>query len=179
MSTIKFDKAVVQTEGTDVYLSLRLPMESRQEARRFALSAKPGKVYTAELKQYREKRSLDANAMYWQFCGKLARALGLTADEVYRRHIADMEVYDVLCIQNDALAAFRRRWCSGHLGRRVETRESKLTGCTTVLAYYGSSDFTREEMSHLINACMDDCRAVGIETMSEREKSLLLEAWDA
>lgn len=176
---IKFDKAVVQTEGADVYLSLRLLMESRQEARRFALTAKPGKTYMAELKLYREKRSLDANAMYWQFCGKLARALGIKAEEVYRRHIAGMDVYDVLCIQTDALDAFRRRWCSGHLGRRVETRESKIPGCTTVLAYYGSSDFTRGEMSQLIDACMEDCRAVGIDTLSDHEKSLLMEDWDA
>lgn len=176
---IRFDKAVVQTDGNDVYLSLRLPTESRQEARRFALSMKPGKVYTAELKLYREKRSLDANAMYWQFCGQLARALGMTAEEVYRRHIEGLAVYDVLCIKTASLDTFTRRWCSGHLGRRVETRESKLPGCTTVLAYYGSSDFDRAEMTRLIDACMEDCRAVGIETLSEREKSLLLEEWDA
>lgn len=177
--TIKFDRAVVQTEGMDVYLSLRLPAEARQEARRFALDMKPGKLHTAEIKPYREKRSLDANAMYWQFCGQLARSLGVLAEEVYRRHIKDMGVYDVLCVQTAALESFTRRWRSGHIGRRVETRESKLPGCTTVLAYYGSSDFDRAEMSRLIDACMEDCRAVGIETISDRERSLLLEEWDS
>lgn len=177
--TIKFDRATVQTDGNEVFLSLRLPVEARQEARRFALDMKPGKLHTAELKPFREKRSLDANAMYWQFCGQLARALGIRAEEVYRRHIAGLEVYDVLCVQTDALDAFTRRWCSGHLGRQVETRVSKLPGCTTVLAYYGSSDFSRAEMSRLIDACMEDCRAVGIETLSDRERSLLLEEWDA
>lgn len=177
--TVKFDKATVQTDVNDVYLALRLPVESRQEARRFAIEMKPGKLYAAELKLYREKRSKDANAMYWELCGKLARELGLNAEEVYRRHIKEMAVYDVLCIKDDGLEAFKRRWCSDHLGRRVETRESKLPGCTTVLAYYGSSDFDRAEMSRLIDACVEDCKAAGIETMSERERSLLLEEWDA
>lgn len=177
--TIKFDKATVQTEGNDVLLSLRLPVESRQEARRFALDMKPGKLYVADLKPYRARRSLDANALYWQLCGQLARALGIKAEEIYLRHIKDMEIYDVLCIKTDKLDAFTRRWCSEHLGRRVETRESKLPGCTTVLAYYGSSDFNRAEMSKLIDSCVEDCKAVGIETMSERERSLLLEEWDA
>lgn len=175
--TVRFDKAIVQTEGNEVFLALRLPVESRQEARRFALDMKLGKIYTADLKLHREKRSKDANAMYWEMCGRLARELGLTPEEVYRRHIKDMAVYDVLCIKADSLDAFTRRWCSEHLGRRVETRESKLPGCTTLLAYYGSSDFNRAEMSRLIDACMEDCKAVGIDTMSEQERSLLLEEW--
>lgn len=177
--TIKFDKATVLTEGNEVSLSLRLPVESRQEARRFALSMTPGKIYGADLKPYRERRSKDANAMYWELCGRLARELGIKADEVYRRHIRDMAVYDVLCIKTDNLEAFTRRWCSEHLGRRVETRESKLPGCTTVLAYYGSSDFNRAEMTRLIETCIEDCKACGIDTMSEQERSLLLEEWDA
>lgn len=175
--TVRFDKAIVQTEGNEVFLALRLPVESRQEARRFSLDMKPGKIYTADLKLHRDRRSKDANAMYWEMCGRLARELGMTPEELYRRHIRDMAVYDVLCIKTDNLDAFTRRWCSDHLGRRVETRDSKLPGCTTVLAYYGSSDFNRAEMSRLIDSCIEDCKACGIDTTTEQERSLLLEEW--
>lgn len=173
---VTFDKAAIRTEGQEIWLALRLPYEARQEARKFVLGQKDRR-YTAEIKEARKKRSLDANAMYWQLCGQLARALGIPAEWVYRRHIADMSNYETLCIKTDALERFRRRWVSGHLGRMVETRESKLDGCTTVLAYYGSSDFDTAEMSRLIDNCIQDCRTLGIETISERERSLLLEEW--
>lgn len=175
--TITFDKAAIRTEGQEVWLALRLPYDSRPDARKFVLTQKD-RAYTADIREHRRKRSLDANAYYWQLCGQLARALGIPAEEVYRRHIADMSNYETLCIRTDALDRFRRRWVSGHLGRIVETRESKLDGCTTVLAYYGSSDFDTAEMSKLIERCIEDCNSVGIETLSEREKSLLLEGWD-
>ena len=40
-------------------------------ARAFVLDRKP-RPYECELRERREKRSLDANAYYWQLCGELA-----------------------------------------------------------------------------------------------------------
>ena len=59
----------------------------------------------------------------------------------------------------------------------VDTRASKLPGCVTVLAYYGSSDFDKQQMSHLIDNCIQDCRAVGVETMPPDKIALLKEEW--
>lgn len=36
-----------------------------------------------EIKPYRRKRSLDANAYYWVLVGKLAKAIGLSNNEVH------------------------------------------------------------------------------------------------
>lgn len=175
--TITFDKAAIRTEGQEVWLALRLPYDSRQEARRFVLTMKD-KLYTAVFKLFRRDRSLDANAYYWKMCGEIARALGVRKEEVYRRHVQDMEIYDVLCMKTDKVEGWERKWVSGHLGRMIETRASKWPGYTTVLAYYGSSDFDTAEMSRLIDNCLQDCAALGIETLSERERSLLLEGWN-
>lgn len=79
----------------------------------------------------------------------------------------------------EAVPDFERRWKLGHKGRLIETRESKLPGCTTVLAYYGSSDFDAREMSRLIDNCIQDCRAVGIETLPPDKLALLKEGWGA
>ena len=147
-------------------------------ARAFVLDRKP-RPYDCELKEHREKRSLDANAYYWQLCGELARAVQAKPEEVYRRHVRDIGNYYVYCMEAKVVGDFGDLWTSGHLGRFVETRASKLPGCTTVLAYYGSSDFDRAEMSALIDACIQDCKAVGIETLPPDKLELLKEAWDA
>ena len=50
-------------------------------------------------------------------------------------------------------------------------------GCTTVLAYYGSSDFDTQEMSRLIDNCIQDCKAVGIEVLPPDKIQAMKEAW--
>lgn len=171
---LTFDTARITPEG-----ELALKVDNLFAARQFVVRVLDSrKKYDAELKEHREKRSLDANAYYWVLCGQLSGAMGTPPETVYRRHIRDIGNYEILCVQEKALKSFIRTWSSGHLGRFVETRESKLQGCVTALAYYGSSDFNRAQMAQLIDNCIQDCKAVGIETLTEREKSLLLEAWN-
>ena len=155
---------------------LCLKVDEPAPARGFVLGRK-ARPYDCELKEHREKRSLDANAYYWRLCGELARAIREKPEEVYRRHIQDIGNYAVYCMETRAVPDFEKLWTSGHLGRFIETRASKLPGCTTVLAYYGSSDFDRREMSALIDACVQDCKAVGIETLMPDKLELLKEAW--
>lgn len=157
---------------------LCLKVEESAPARKFVMEMQD-RLYDAEIKQHREKRSLDANALYWKLAGELARAVNDTPENIYLRHIQDIANYETLCMVTESVPEFEKRWKNGHLGRMIETRESKIPGCTTVLAYYGSSDFDRREMSRLIDNCIQDCNAVGIEVMSEREISLLKEGWDA
>ena len=145
-------------------------------AREFVLTKKD-RVYSCEIKEHRGKRSLEANRYYWELCGKLAKAVNTKPENIYRSHIRDIANYETICIQTKALDDFKRRWCSNHLGRFVETRESKIPGCTTVLAYYGSSDFDSGEMSRLIDNCIQDCKAVGIETLPPDKIQLLKEEW--
>lgn len=135
------------------------------------------KEYTVTVKRKTKKRSLDANAYYWELCGKLAQHMGVTSGEVYRRHIVDMSNYETYCMMSPAVEAFSRLWCSDHYGRSIDTRESKIPGCTTVLAYYGSSDFDTAQMSRLIDNCVQDCKALGIETRPEEEVRSLLAQW--
>lgn len=176
MATVKFADCAMRQDERGMWLFLLLDGQDVAEARRFIINRRD-RMYAAEIKEYREKRSLDANAYYWKLCGELAKSMGATPEDVYRRHIKDIGNYETLCIQEKALDNFRRTWTSGHLGRFAETRESKLPGCVTVLAYYGSSDFDRRQMSTLIDNCIQDCQAVGIETLPPDKLALLKEEW--
>lgn len=165
---MKLDSA--RYEGGELILSTTDP-----EARRVAYKFKAGEY---ELVRRKPRRSLDANALYWELCGRLARAVNEPPEEVYKRHIRDIGNYDVLCVQDKAVENFAQHWCSGHLGRMVETRASKIARCTTVLAYYGSSDFDKAQMSRLIDNCIQDCRALDIETLPPWQLEGLLSQWE-
>lgn len=171
---VTFSEArIVRDDGVWLCVKVNEPAPARE----FVLNHK-SRLYDCEIKEHREKRSLDANALYWELCGRLARSINRSPDDIYKSHVKDIGNYEILCIQNNAVETFTRRWCSKHLGRFVETRDSKIDGCTTVLAYYGSSDFNKAQMSQLIDNCIQDCKSVGVETWPEDKVSLLKEAWD-
>ena len=171
---VTFSEArIVRDDGVWLCVKVNEPAPARE----FVLNHKD-RLYDCEIKEHREKRSLDANALYWELCGRLARAINRSPEDVYKGHIKDIGNYEILCVQNNAVEVFTRRWCSNHLGRFVETRDSKISGCTTVLAYYGSSDFDKVQMSKLIDNCIQDCKSIGVETWPEDKVSLLKEAWD-
>lgn len=46
-----------------------------------------------------------------------------------------------------------------------------------VRAYYGSSRYNSKQMSRLLDSVVEDCKEQDIETMTERELSLLKEEW--
>lgn len=170
---LTFSDARVQNDN-GVWLCLRV--NEQAPARQFVMK-RQNRLYDVEIKQHREKRSLDANSFYWVMVGELAKAIVDTPENIYRRHIRDIGNYETICMKTEAVKEFTRHWTSNHLGRFVETRASKLPGCTTVLAYYGSSDFDRREMSMLIDNCLQDCEAAGVDTTPPYKISLLLEEW--
>ncbi len=173
---LEFTDAILAPSAGGTYLMLRVSYEGAQN---FLRTMQEGKTYIADLKEKKRKRSLDANAFYWELCGRLARTLNVTPEELYRTHIRDLGNYETLCIKTEAVKAFAERWCSNHYGRQISTRGSKLPGCTTVMAYYGSSDFDRTQMSHLLDNLIQDCKACGIETRPKEEVESLLAQWDA
>ena len=165
---MKIDAA--RYEGGELILSTTDPA-----ARRMVYEFKPGEY---EILLAKKKRSNDANSLYWELCGRLARAVNEPPEEVYKRHIRDIGNYEVLCVQDKAVENFTKHWCDNHLGRMVETRASKIAGCTTVLAYYGSSDFDKAQMSRLTDNCIQDCRALDIETLPPWQLEGLLSQWE-
>lgn len=130
----------------------------------------------------KRKRSLDANDYLWVLCTKVAEKLQdgktmVTKEDVYRRHIRSVGVYTALAVQENAVEAFTDAWRKNGTGWLAEVVDSTLDGCKKVFAYHGSSTYTSTEMSRLIDSVLEDCRALGIETMPPVELESLLKAW--
>lgn len=159
---------------------LRLQVSEPQKARRFLDAKKSGKQYVAEIKEWRQKRSLDANAYCWLLLNKLADKLNIPVRDLYRHYIPDVpNNSQVVCVPSAAVDRLRTGWEHNGLGWCSDVMLSKLPGCTNVILYYGSSTFDSKQMSMLIEMIVADCKSVGIETMTPAELSRLGDEWGA
>jgi len=132
-----------------------------------------------EIKKYRNKRSLDANAYMWVLISKLEEKVNISKDVIYKDAIRNIGVYEVIPVKNEAVERFIEAWTKNGLGWVCETTKSKLKGYTNVLAYYGSSTYDTAEMSRLIDLIVQECKQLNIETMSKEELDSLIESWGA
>ena len=136
------------------------------------------KIVSFDLKQYRERRSLDANAYAWVLIDRISREQGLTKKEVYREAIRNIGgVSDTLCMKTEAVDQFRRVWERHGIGYQTEIMASKLPGCTNVIAYYGSSTYDTKQMSALIDLLVQDAQALGIETRTPEQLEQMKADW--
>lgn len=137
------------------------------------------KEYVLTVKEYKAKRSLNANSYAWLMLDKLAEQLHIGKTELYRTYIKDVGGNsEIICIQDKALDRFCERWEQGHIGRFTETIPSKIDGCTNVIVYYGSSDFDTASMSRLIDLIVQDCKEQGIPTLEDIELQRLCDEWE-
>ena len=139
------------------------------------------RLYDLEIKEHRQKRSLDANAYAWVLINKVADALRLTPKEVYRQAIQDIAGNnEIVPIKTEAADKFKEVWESQGLGWPcIDIGKSKIDGYRNMKAYYGSSTYDTRQMSLLIDHLIQDCKALDIETLPPDKLALLLEAQGA
>ena len=79
-----------------------------------------------EVKEYRQKRSLDSNAYAWVLIGKIQDKLNIPKEEIYRDLIRNIGSYEIIPVKNEAVEKFRQAWSKNGLGWITETTKSKL-----------------------------------------------------
>lgn len=123
------------------------------------------------------KRSNDANRYFWELVGQLSAKINVSPEDIYRIYIKDIGGnYEIVPIRDDAVETWIQAWRSKGIGWQCEIiGESKLRGYTNVICYYGSSTYNTKQFSRLINLCIDDCKANGIEVMTESEMALMMQ----
>jgi len=151
-----------------------------QKARQALEGLREGKTYDVEIKEHRERRSLDSNAYAWVLIGKLSEAVNLPPDEIYRHYIRDIGGnYDVVCVRSEAAETFRKAWEANGIGWQTDVMPSKIAGCTNVRCFYGSSTYDAKQMSRLIDLVVQDAKSVGIETKTPQELEEMMAGWQA
>lgn len=178
--TIRFRE--VKLEGG--WLMLKPEKEDLGLAMAFMRKLKQGRMYSAVLKQFQKKRSQDANAKMWALIHEMSAIIHLPPEEIYQGYIPDVgNNYRIIPVLPDDIPQAAEDWCHGHLGRMVEDmgpcRSRDLRGYHNLKQYRGSSEYDRPTFSRLLELVIQDCRNLGINTLSEREQSLLMEEWEA
>lgn len=133
-----------------------------------------------ELKKYRKKRSLDANAYCWVLCDKIAKELSkeniTTKDEIYKDAILQIGSFEPMIWEEKNYEHCKMIWEERGLGFLVQ-EVAKKDKCVKVHCYYGSSVYDSKEMSLLIELLVQLAKSLNIETMPQQELESLLRSW--
>lgn len=130
-----------------------------------------------EVKRWRKKRSLDANAYAWVLIDKIAQATGVPKTEVYRQAIREIGgVSDIVAVPDNAVDKFREGWSKQGIGWQTEILDSK-PGYKRIVVYYGSSTYDTQQMAALIDSLVQEAQALGIETLPPHEIARLNSLW--
>lgn len=164
---------------------LSLDFKTRKTKVTFLIDGDPSSIekfqnnkLNIDIKKYRPRRSLDANAYMWVLLGKIQDVVDIPKETIYRDLIKYIGSYEVIPIKNEAVEKFRDAWSKNGLGWVTDTVKSKLDGFTNVVAYYGSSTYDTKEMSRLIDLVIQECNQLGIETKTDEEIKALMESWE-
>lgn len=157
-------------------ITIPIKNEDRQEAIGWfqSVDLKPDDEITIEVKKKRQKRSLNANAYFWQLVNKVAIKLHCSDQDVYRRLVKDYGVSTTLMVRPEAKEAFVRAWTEGKdsSGWFVEDM-----GHGVIRAYSGTSTYNTQEMSRIIDGLVEECKELNIETMTPDELEHLKSTW--
>lgn len=137
------------------------------------------KVLDIELKQHRKKRSLDANATCWLICTEIAKATGISKEDIYRENIRQGNEYTALELLQEAIEPFRKMWGAGKIGWFVDEMDYAGDGKKLVFAYHGSSEYDSKQMHSLIDRLLQDAEncEVRIDLTPESVKALIAD-WE-
>lgn len=137
------------------------------------------KLYELVVKEFRKKRSLDANAYAWVLIGKLAEEMRIKPEEVYTNAIRGLGGnYTVCNVPEFELERFLRSWQHNGLGWPAEPIGPGPYGTVNVVCFHGSSTYDSAQMARLIDNLVQDCKALDIETLPPDKLALLKGAWE-
>lgn len=132
-----------------------------------------------EVKPFRQKRSLDANAYCWVLIDKLAEKLKIPKAEVYRQYIREIGGNsETVCVKSEAADHICNGWQRNGIGWQTETFPSKIEGCTNIILYAGSSVYDSSQMSRLLDLIVQDCKEQGIPTETPDEIARMKALWE-
>lgn len=132
----------------------------------------PDVKYSAEIKPYREKRSLNANAYAWALITEIANLLRTDKESVYLemlKRYGQSEIVSVLSdINPDGYFKYYEPCGIGWVNGKEFTHYR---------VYKGSSEFDTREMAVLIDGIISEAKEMGIETATPQEAARMKEEW--
>lgn len=138
--------------------------------------------FALEIKPFRKKRSLDANAYYWLLVGEISKAIGSTDAETHNWLLmdygeplrnADGELKYIL-MRDDA--DYMRS--IDHHVRPTDVVENRGgVNYRWFIEMKGSRFYSTDEMARLIDGTVQEAKELGIETMTPDQLAEMKQRW--
>jgi len=127
-----------------------------------------------EVKKHRNRRSLDANGLLWVMLGQIAAVLRANKDDVYLTMLERYGQFTPVICKPEAVDKLKREWRTvKEIGRGKIGKDEGVQ----LLCYYGSHTYDSKEFSVLLDGVISECEELGIETITESEKALMISEW--
>lgn len=125
-----------------------------------------------EVKQFRQHRSLNANAYAWLLIGQIADILRAGKDEIYLKLLKRYG-------QSELISVLSHVPIGNYVKYYEEAGESKLNGkdFTHYRVYKGSSEFDTREMSIFIDGVVSEAKELGIQTETPNQIAEMKARW--
>ena len=155
---------------------IQVPFRSEKAVISFEVTADPADVERYKDKElditivrHSKKRGLAANAMLWACLGEIAAAARTDNWSAYLYMLERYGKYSTVLIKAEALPDLRRVW------RETRVVGEREDGMVEVLCFYGSSTYTTEEFSGLLDGVVSDMKELGLTPPPSREMQAALE----
>lgn len=162
---MQFDSARWMQDSGGVWLCLRVTTPAA--AKEFCGTMQP-KLYDADLKPHREKRSLDANAYFHVLVGKIAEVMGIGFEETKTNLVVEYGAFErdedgvkvgfKLPVSVDVTKIYRYVKC-------FDTREENGKKFNCYIVFKRTHLMDSKEMGRLIDGTVQEAKQLDIETL--------------
>jgi len=133
-----------------------------------------GKELSVEIKQFRQKRSLDANSYLWVLLNKQAVLLNTNKDELYIQALSDYGVFTHIVVKANVVDRVISEWKTvRELGNVTINGQDGIQ----LQCFFGSHDYNSKEFSTLLDGVVNDCKDLDIDVITPRELEVMKNAW--
>jgi hypothetical protein len=152
--------------------TLTLEINERNDFEMLVDDLRDKEKLSIEVKQYRAKRSLNANAYAWKLIGEIADVLRTSKDEVYMEVLRRYGQSELVSVQAYIPLGQYVKYCE-------EAGESMLNGklFKHYRVYKGSSEMDTREMSILIDGIVSEAKGLGIQTETPDQIENMKSLW--
>lgn len=142
------------------------------EVSKYSLQYLPSgnKPLMLEIKEHKKPRTRNANALMWELCEKLAERIpGISKEDIYRQAVHSVGTCYSTTVPTAQAEALANSWTCRGVGWLAE-EISRDDESTSILLYPGSSTYTTEQMSRIIDYLVDECKGEGVQLDADKVK---------
>ena len=142
------------------------------------LNAKSELPFAIEIKKYRRRRSLDANAYFHVLCDKIAKVVGTSMDKV--KHDMVLQYGTLHKDMADKYIGLRLPCKVDPKGLGIDYARpiNYFQDCTEWAVYKPTHTLNTAEMAQLIEGAIAEAQQLDIDTLTPNERANMLSLWE-